>query len=625
MRLHCGCPLVRLLGGLLAAVLLATQGGGETLSRVRVAVVAVHDSRLFTLCPVPGREVAVGGLQIGGAEDVKVSVGPTGPALEGYQSVQLLYGNYAGIFLPLPASAPYESAAALERLAVDPAVRRAVENRFRKLGRYTVVETPSDADLVFVVESDYLPLAAGAARLPTLPLARDASPTRVTPERIFSETENEWARRQWDHDSQPTSPLPPPVPGPVARFEMLALDRLAPEWRQAALAVVVPAREYLEHAGDGSALSSAGLWQGLAVAEYGTMRPTAGGRRVRDSLVKTEASPEALVDHFHGRGPRLPKFLPVCGATAGVIADLSARSPRAGTPPSPPTSESPARIATASADALFRSITTLVTVPVLVSGQAGQPVDGLRVTGFRLFEDEVEQHVDSVTPGAEPAEIAFLVDTSVSESRALKDVKASAHSIVNELRASDRTAIVTFGSRVLVAVDFTDDHRRLESALSQLHASGGTRLYDALALAAVDVFSPHSTRKIVLLLTDGLDTESRLVDTSGALAALTAADVEVHALRYPIEPTSTWCRPSRRAATSSSSLQPHQAEPRDCRRIPSFSSTWQLEPEASSATCDLPTISVKRLPSSSGVYPVSTSCVTIRTTRGRMVGSDRFA
>jgi Ca-activated chloride channel family protein len=518
--------------------MLAPMLAGEPQPRERVAVVAIHDSRLLTLCPVIGKDVVVSDVAVSG-------MGPkatVGRAFAGFQKIELLGGQRIGAILPLPAQVQESAAsvpgiqppAALERLAIDAEVRRVVEAQFRKRGRYSIVDSPAEADLVFLVESYYLPMALGAARFPTRPRPPEIPlPVQPTPERIFSAAENEWARRQWDYDKQPKPPLPPESPGPVFRFGVLVPDEWAPGWRQASVAIVVPAAVYRSQAGRGEELSSARLWQGLSTAPVPTERPRGPGEGPPQTLTTWGASPEELVDQFHRRGFKLPDFLPVCGATAGAIAELAVEgSPTVqGSADSRATGD--AMAVRASPAAHFRSNSTLVTVPVTLAGRDGRAVDDVGPAEFHVFEDGVEQRIDSVTRGTEPADVAFLVDTSSSMRGAVEQVRTAAKAMVNEIRPSDRAAVVAFDSRILVRSAFTTDRGRLDAALGQLRTAGGTRLFDALALTAIDVLDINAARNSIVVLTDGLDTESRLADGAGALAAVGASNVEVHVMEFP--------------------------------------------------------------------------------------------
>lgn len=491
----------------------------------RVAIAAFHDSRLFTLCPAYGKDVIESNVWTSKmAAKVTVFYPPTGG-----QAIGLHFDakQHPRVMLPLPAAAGQND---LDRLARDVGVEQRLADAFRARKVYSVVESPADADFVFVAESTYIAMAAGTADPPP----RRENPTggagRDSPARIFSDAESEWNRRyNWREDMKNPPPghaQPPRPPPPPTLVGFIGGDRHL-NWRQSMLAVVVPAVAYRQHAGDGAALAAARVWSGIAAEE--------SGPRANNSRTIGAASPEALAGQFHANASGLPDYLPVCAATAGPIR-LIHESPES--TPSPP-------VAAAAAAALttpiplretgrprFESGITLVTVPVTVVGRDGQVLRDLPQSVFRVFEDDVEQKVERLDRGTVPSDIALLVDTSGSMREVREAVRTSAPAFTTALRAADRAMIVSLDRRIRVLSEFTRDREALQRALSRIGPGGGTRLYDALALVAVDRLGQTEGRKAIILLTDGVDTQSQLTDAGGALAAIEASNTPVFVLRF---------------------------------------------------------------------------------------------
>jgi VWFA-related protein len=180
----------------------------------------------------------------------------------------------------------------------------------------------------------------------------------------------------------------------------------------------------------------------------------------------------------------------------------------------------------------FTSAITLVTVPLTVTGRDGQVLRDLPQSAFRVFEDDVEQKVERLDQGSVPADVALLVDTSGSMREVREVIRSSAPAFAAALRAADRAMIVSLDRRIRVLSDFTRDREALQRALARVGPGGGTRLYDALALVAVDRLSEIEGRKAIILLTDGVDTQSQLTDADGALAAIEASNTPVFVVRY---------------------------------------------------------------------------------------------
>jgi len=525
-------------GTALSLALLAPLGGaqaGKPPRGARLAVVAYHDSRLLTLCPVFGKDVIQSNV-LSSDMRAKVSVfyPPTGGQAVAFNQVDEI-GTFGRVFLPMPSGRSVAGATAglpspsaiseLDRLARDLDVERRLIERFRARKTYAIVDAPAQADFVFVAESTYLSLAGGTGD-PSLvkpPTGTDSSRHR-DPQRIFSDSQSEWNLRT-DWRAEPAVAPPPAPPGPPF-VGIIGGDR-ALNWRQSILAIAVPAAVYRQHAGDGSALSSGGVWSGLATEG----RATAGK--------KMAASPEDLVDRFHAGGSRLPDYLPVCAATAGAIRSIDAPAetvpaPAGGAPGLPPdatglTRPSGARDVTVPR---FRSNVTLVTVPLTVSDRNGAIVGNLPISSFHVFEDDVEQKVDRLETGALAADLALLIDSSAGMRQPRESIRSSAEAFGTAMRAADRAMVVKFASRVQVLSEPTRDRLALRAALAAPGPGGGTRLYDALALVAADRLIAMDGRKAVVLLTDGLDTQSQLTNEAGALAAMEAIDAPAYVIRY---------------------------------------------------------------------------------------------
>ncbi|RPJ68881.1 MAG: VWA domain-containing protein [Acidobacteria bacterium] len=494
MRLTGSTPLA--FGTALSLALLSPLGtsqAGKPPRGARLAVVAYHDSRLLTLCPVFGKDVIQSNVLSSGMKaKVSVNYPPTGVQSIAFNQLDGLFGR---ISLPFPAGrstaggpgglALPPATSELDRLARDLDLEQRLAERFRSRKTYTILGDPSEADFVFLAESTYVSLSGGTGG------ASGAS---------FS--------------------------------GIIGGDRPR-NWRESILAIAVPGAFYRQHAGDGSTLSSGRTWSGLAVAG----RPIADGRPT--STIKA-ASPEDLVDRFHDGGAGLPDYLPVCAATTGTIRSihdpaesipaLAGEAP--GVRPDATGGARPARAGDAAALPRFRSSVTLVTVPVAVTGANGAVVGDLPLSSFRVFEDDVEQKVDRLDRGSVATDIALLIDSSAGMREPRESIRSSAAAFATALRAADRAMVVKFGSQIQVFSELTGDRAGLQAALAAAGPGGGTRLYDALALVAADRLSRMDGRKTVVVLTDGRDTQSQLTDMTGALAAMEAIDAPVYVIRY---------------------------------------------------------------------------------------------
>jgi Ca-activated chloride channel family protein len=181
-------------------------------------------------------------------------------------------------------------------------------------------------------------------------------------------------------------------------------------------------------------------------------------------------------------------------------------------------------------DAVFRSQTELVTVTATVTDRQGRPVTHLRKEDFTVAEDNVPQEIAFFAHDMDtPISVVVLVDVSGSMVDKMDDVRDALQHFIAGLREEDEIALIEFSTGVDVTVPFGSPRSRLTRGLNRLFPSGGTALYDA-TIDALDEFAKATHRKKVLLLvTDGNDTDSR-ASRRDAVTAATRSEALVYAL-----------------------------------------------------------------------------------------------
>lgn len=145
-----------------------------------------------------------------------------------------------------------------------------------------------------------------------------------------------------------------------------------------------------------------------------------------------------------------------------------------------------------------------------------RPVPGLKADDFLVFEDRKPQKIEyfsQLTEGSDvPLTIALLIDTSGSVRTKLDDEKATAAEFLRSIlrKSKDEALIIQFDSEVRLVQDYTDDIERLIRALNELEAGNSTSLYDAIYLAVEEKLKGEVGRKVIVAITDGDDTASKL-------------------------------------------------------------------------------------------------------------------
>ena len=120
-------------------------------------------------------------------------------------------------------------------------------------------------------------------------------------------------------------------------------------------------------------------------------------------------------------------------------------------------------------------------VYVSVLDRAGAPVTGLSAADFVVREGGLAREVLRVSPATEPAQIALLIDTSQEIEPAVGDLRLALRAFFKEIAGKHELALIGYGERPTVLVDYTRDLARMEAGLGSIyHRQGsGTELLDA--------------------------------------------------------------------------------------------------------------------------------------------------
>jgi Ca-activated chloride channel family protein len=179
----------------------------------------------------------------------------------------------------------------------------------------------------------------------------------------------------------------------------------------------------------------------------------------------------------------------------------------------------------------------LVNVFVTVTDQRGAPVGGLTKDNFALKEDDREQTIKIFDKeSALPLSIALALDTSLSTRHDLPLEQASAKRFAHEImRPVDALSVYSFSETVHESpLGYTSDLKRIDESIDHIRGGAATALYDAIYLACREL-DHRKGRKVLVLITDGGDTVSR-VDYKEAVRAAEEAEALVYSIIVvPIE------------------------------------------------------------------------------------------
>jgi len=192
----------------------------------------------------------------------------------------------------------------------------------------------------------------------------------------------------------------------------------------------------------------------------------------------------------------------------------------------------------------------VVNVLATVRNKQGQIVNDLTKDDFKLEVDGHPQAIKYFSKVTDlPLTLGLLVDTSLSQRRLLDKERTASYTFLNDLldQTRDKAFIVHFDFEIELLQDLTSSRPKLEAALQKLQVpeprqmqtggdpsqtrGGGTKLYDAVFLAADEITSKKQGRKALIILSDGVDQGSK-ESLPAAIEAAQRADTLVYTILF---------------------------------------------------------------------------------------------
>lgn len=209
---------------------------------------------------------------------------------------------------------------------------------------------------------------------------------------------------------------------------------------------------------------------------------------------------------------------------------------------------------------MVRVETDLVTVLFTVNDKDKRFVMTLKQEDIRVIEDGVPQEVYAFQRETDrPLSLVILIDVSASQQNTLPAEKAAAQTFVNTVirPGKDEVGVISFTGEATLEQGLTGSARHLQKAIERVevilppgYIGGGivipttppifgpsgsrvgtTAIWDAVWVTAEDLLSQTSdkTRRAIILLSDGVDTSSRL-KRSEAIERAVKADSVIYSI-----------------------------------------------------------------------------------------------
>ncbi len=184
-------------------------------------------------------------------------------------------------------------------------------------------------------------------------------------------------------------------------------------------------------------------------------------------------------------------------------------------------------------DEEIRIETALVAVPTRVTDRQNKNLTNLKKENFRLYEDGVEQIIESFEDADAPFTVALVLDVSDSTTAKLQNIKAAAIAFLEHLRPFDRVLIFNFDKNLVKVADGTaEDLSKIQNSIAFSQTGGGTSLYDSVVAVNRNYLSRISGKKALVIFTDGIDTQSVRQTSASSAQSLEESEVVVYSIQY---------------------------------------------------------------------------------------------
>jgi len=188
----------------------------------------------------------------------------------------------------------------------------------------------------------------------------------------------------------------------------------------------------------------------------------------------------------------------------------------------------------------------MVVVAVTVTDPFDRIVTGLEQSNFVVSDEKVPQQIASFSTEDAPISVGMIFDSSGSMSDKIEKSKEAALQFFKTSNPEDEFMLINFNDRPDLLSSFTSKFENLQDRLLFAKSWGRTALLDALYLGLNEMKKGRSSRKALLLISDGGDNHSRYTEND-LKRAVKESDVQIYAVAV-LEPLSSRNRTPEEAA-----------------------------------------------------------------------------
>jgi Ca-activated chloride channel homolog len=182
-----------------------------------------------------------------------------------------------------------------------------------------------------------------------------------------------------------------------------------------------------------------------------------------------------------------------------------------------------------------QGVTLEGTVLSVTARRTDTKTDQIRLENLYLYENGIEQKIRNFSFDPSPSKIVLLVDNSQTLPTDLAKMRNAAMEFAYEIFEGDQLFTIAYDEKPEIIQEWTDDAKKMETAMGTFRKKGNPYLFDALNAAMNEILIPlmPGTRKTaVVVIGDGLDRGSKTT-FERLLGDLQNQNITVYALQIP--------------------------------------------------------------------------------------------
>ena len=177
----------------------------------------------------------------------------------------------------------------------------------------------------------------------------------------------------------------------------------------------------------------------------------------------------------------------------------------------------------------FRTGTQVVSLFVTVADLQKRLVPDLAQDEFQVFDNEKPQPIVYFDNSVHAINVVVMLDTSGSMTLTIDLLKQAAEQFVIRLLPEDKARVGAFNDKIQINARWSNDRDQLVTDVKDLDYGNGTRLWDAVG-TALDELKGIDGRRVILVFTDGDDTESKTMSLGRVIERARVDEVMIYAI-----------------------------------------------------------------------------------------------